>query len=397
MANNGKTTRRLSSTLGQPGATAVSAVLAAGSTKEFANGRISSRRAFRTGPASNAHSARLTQPWHPIVLAALLIVLLGASDTPEERRARIAALPPAEQQQLLARQERFSRLPQPEQEKLRRLDEELSGSSRQVELRQVMAAYHDWLKTLNPSQRDQLRQLPPAARLARVKELREQESKRSRHLLAEPDLQEVRKWLIEIARAEMPAEDRADIERQPEALQEMSLLWHAGNWFRQRDMRQQYWRRIFTSERIEFLNSSLSPEAQQMVVERPESEGFNGRRWLVFSWVQQFFAELKTQRPEFPSPEEMREALLSVFEKDLTKEQRERLMTLSREQRMRELGEEYMRKLGGQGFQPPRREQRREERREQRPLRRGDNPPADADGQNGPNPGGEPPSGDSSS
>ena len=378
MANNGETLRRAAAlgrpgaTLGHPGATAVSAVRNAGDFEENAHGGISPHRAVQSELPRNANSARLTQPWHPIVLLALLF-LLGAADTLAERRARIAALPPAEQQQLLARQERFHRLPPAEQEKLRRLDEQLAGSTRQAELRTVMAAYHEWLKTLNPSQRDQLRQLPPAARVARIKELREQESKRNVDRLAEVDYAPLRTWLLALIPPSLTDEQRKELEQRPEAERENYVLFIAGQTFRTRPgQRLPDWaklRELLTEDRVNELRATLSAPAQQQLDARADWDGPYSKRWLVITWVWQWLAHLESQRPEFPSPEEMREALLEYFENDLSDERRERLMTLSREQRMRELSEEYWRSQGAQGFSPSRRDQRREERREQRPPR----------------------------
>ena len=380
MANNGQTTFRRAATLDRPGATAVSAVCAAGGIEEDANGRVSTCRAVRTEFPGNANSARLTQPWHPIVLLALLF-LLGAADTPAERRARIAALPPAEQQQLLARQERFNRLPPAEREKLRRLDEQLTGSPRQAELRTVMAAYHDWLKTLNPSQRDQLRQLPPAARVTRVKELREQELKRNSDRLAEVDYAPLRTWLLALIRPNLTDEQRKDMEERPEAERENFVLIIAGQTFRTRPgQRLPDWaslRELLAEDRVNELRETLSASAQQQLDARTDWDGPYSKRWLVITWVWQWLGHIESQRPEFPSPEEMREALLGYFESDLFDERRERLMTLSREQRMRELSEEYWRSQGAPAFPQSRREQRREERREQRPPRGDVNAPSE--------------------
>ncbi|HEV3137664.1 MAG TPA: hypothetical protein VGZ26_07160, partial [Pirellulales bacterium] len=123
----------------------------------------------------------------------------SASDDLAGRRLQIEHMTPAEQQDLLRRQERFSTLPLEEQQRLRSLQASLDADPHARQLEQVLKHYHEWLKTLSPGQRAELADLGPADRVARIKRIRQQQEfarqqARRAELLSTKDVQEIVRW-----------------------------------------------------------------------------------------------------------------------------------------------------------------------------------------------------------
>jgi hypothetical protein len=96
-----------------------------------------------------------------------------------DRRARIEALDPAQKQELLNHEEKFLKLEPSEQERLRRLSQELEQDPQGPELRRVMQRYYDWLKALPPYQRAELQELPPEERIKRVRAILADQSRKA--------------------------------------------------------------------------------------------------------------------------------------------------------------------------------------------------------------------------
>ena len=119
-------------------------------------------------------------------------MLFGASgnaataDDSQSPRERVASMTDAEKEALRRKQERFEQLDPARQEELRQLHRRLERTPGADRLRQVMARYDEWLKTLSPGQRADLLELPPADRIARIKEIQQQqESRRVREITAQ--------------------------------------------------------------------------------------------------------------------------------------------------------------------------------------------------------------------
>ncbi len=99
-------------------------------------------------------------------------------ESPAERRERIENMSPAEKAELLRQKERFDGLDAAEQERLVELHRQIEAHPESDKLRGVMERYYQWLQTLRPYERDELRRLPPEERIARIKELRQHQGKR---------------------------------------------------------------------------------------------------------------------------------------------------------------------------------------------------------------------------
>ena len=108
---------------------------------------------------------------------------LAQSDL-EVRRQRIESLSPSEKRELIAKKDRFDRLPDAEQERLRQLDEQIRNDPRAAELEQVLERYGQWLATLSSKDRAALQEMAPQDRLVRIQQLRQSEA-------GSPSLQDV--------------------------------------------------------------------------------------------------------------------------------------------------------------------------------------------------------------
>ena len=117
--------------------------------------------------------------WLAVIgVGVLWVGVLRAEESPEARRARIENMDAAEQEQLLRSRERFAGLEPAERERLRRIHREIDDDPHAGKLRVVMHRYYEWLKTLTPYQRAELRELPPAERIERIKQLRQEQADR---------------------------------------------------------------------------------------------------------------------------------------------------------------------------------------------------------------------------
>lgn len=96
-------------------------------------------------------------------------------ETDAQRRTRLASLSAEQKESLLQKKERFEALTMDEQERLRKLHEEINSSPKAERLQGVLHQYHDWFKTLNSSQQAELKSLSPEKRLAKIKEIQGQQ------------------------------------------------------------------------------------------------------------------------------------------------------------------------------------------------------------------------------
>ncbi len=95
------------------------------------------------------------------------------ADLLPERRTEVAALTPAAKEQLRHQYARFATLPPEQQQRLRDFDVELSAADDGPQLRETLRRYSDWLRTVSLADRNELLKMAgdPERRLHRVKEL----------------------------------------------------------------------------------------------------------------------------------------------------------------------------------------------------------------------------------
>ena len=83
-------------------------------------------------------------------------------------QARLASMSPEQLEQLLRNRDKFEMLTAEEQNKLRRLDQELHQQPNAEQLMQTLRGYHEWLSTLRSRERAQLKDLEPVARISEI-------------------------------------------------------------------------------------------------------------------------------------------------------------------------------------------------------------------------------------
>ena len=243
-----------------------------------------------------------------------------------------------ERKELQSKQERFYRLDEQEQDRLRRLHEELSQDPEAVQLQRVMQRYASWLQTLPSGARADLLSLPPADRVAETKRLlQEQTASRMRSYvsrkLSDADLRTIANWMEEIVKRREPE----ILERSPMLKEHVSQI---------RDPKRRIQALVFMTQRagfrrdwlkptaddIERLKSQLSPEAQEDL-EQAKSEGHLPE--LAEAWMR------AAMFSRFAGPPVDREQLRKFYEEELDPDQRAYLESLPPERMRSELVKMY--------------------------------------------------------
>ncbi len=163
-----------------------------------------------------------------IGLAMLAVAATVAFDTPAgspELINRLRNLTASEKQELERKRDRFYRLPEQEQQRLRALHAQLEASPDGPRLRQVMERYANWLRELPAGQRAELLSLPRDSRRDQIQRLlQQQEAGRMRHYVAgamsDDDLKVIVGWMEDYL---VEREDQL-LERLPELRQRWDSL-----------------------------------------------------------------------------------------------------------------------------------------------------------------------------
>ncbi len=298
------------------------------------------------------------------------VALLGAcfvcapaagGDDLATRREQVERMPPAEQQDLLRKQERFAELPSEEQERLRTLQAALDADPHHDELQQVLFRYHEWLKTLTPTQRSELADLPPQERVQQIKKIQRQQhmAREQAHLnevLSKKDLTAIVQWVEDLAwqRRErlltgMSESQRKGFDGTDEHRQRRILLYRA--LASERARRSKGGASLLGVEPadIEKLASELSPPARQ---ELTEASGLPAQRKLLHGWVNVAVHRLDPSHAGRRLGPLAGEDLAQFLQHDVPEPQRERLLKMPREQMLEELRTMYYSRPRGE-FGPP--------------------------------------------
>lgn len=276
--------------------------------------------------------------------------LVEAEETLAQRRARIESMDAAGKERLRKAQLRFEALDPAEQEGLRELSKKIQAHPHCDELLAVMEQYCEWVNTLSVYERDALRELTPAERIEKIKELREDQANRRRtwsggrsrfggerlRKLASKEQAVLGRWIDEYVAGNVPKLlDALPEPRRKELLEELKRVkddgegrrkLFAGLWMR--------WQLADSSRPIpvdeaalEQLRSELSGETREWLDKlSPEA-----RRRLVGGLIGAFVF--------LNSQEELSEHL----QKELTPEERDRLTNLPAEQARQQLWWYYVR------------------------------------------------------
>jgi hypothetical protein len=278
-----------------------------------------------------------------VVLVLAVLAQAGWSgDEWSDRRQRIEAMTPAEKEDLRRRQERFATLEPVEQERLRRLHRELEADPEADQLRRVMDRYHQWLMTLSSYHRAELQQLEPAERIKRIKTMLDEQSQRDAKRLGPQDLATLTGWMERYAaRYEarflemLPENQRQNYQKAVPSMRPRLLFGMV--WWR--------WQKWGTpkmpglsEEDLSDLKSVLSPEARAHVEGKAPGE----QRMVVNGWIRQAVQHHMASLDLKSQPGISDEDLARFFEKELTDQQRDHLLSLPNEEMQRELRQLYV-------------------------------------------------------
>lgn len=302
--------------------------------------KISADGLFATDQAlKSPGAAALATPAEPA--AAKRPPALKADEPIAARRERVAAMSPEEKEQLLHKERRFLELAADDQQRLRDLHAALQTDPQAAPWWTVMLRFHDWLVDLPTPQRGELLRLEGDDRVARIKQLqREQASLLSRQLSPQ-DMDAVVRW------TEQRILDKMDsvAKRKLEQFSELDRRRHVIYFTTQR------WKELgpgnlppVTPDEVRKLLDMLSPAARQQLQQALDQPQKFQLQQLVAGWVRQslgqFLAAQVGQRMQLAEATD--ERLKKFFEEELSKSERERLLSLPAEVMQRELRRAYM-------------------------------------------------------
>jgi hypothetical protein len=272
-------------------------------------------------------------------------------------RKSIAQLKPHEQRDLLRKYERYSAMPAEEQQHLRDLQAQISNDPNSGRLYQVLARYHEWLKTITPSERAALSEMAPADRVAEIKRIhRRQEDAQRLQPLTREDRREIRNWidqLVDQHRGELVASIsdryRKAFEEADPLQKRMALVYLIfGRRGRESESR-------VTQVDIDRLAAVLSPSARGELAKAGtlEAKGKLVRGWILASLRR--YESWQGGRRDNPV---VAEELLQFLQNDVPQAERERLLKMPREEMLRELRKMYFEqgrgpRRGSEGFRGP--------------------------------------------
>jgi hypothetical protein len=284
----------------------------------------------------------------------LTLLTLGASPdvaTSElaARSQRVAEMDPAQQQELLRKFERFETLSPAEQDRLRKLQAEITADPNSQRLLEILERYHEWLKTITPAQRAKLADLSAKQRVREIEHiLRAQRDAQRLEPLTPQDMHEIRRWvddLIDKYREELveslPSRYRSWYDRQTDpGSKQMTLVFPLFGYSRERDIDSK-----ITSGDIDELAGKLSNTAQ---TELAKAESLEEKQKLVGGWM---FASMRRSwswhRGRRSNPV-VTEELLQFLQNDVPPTDRQRLLKLPRDEMLQELRKMYFERSFGE-------------------------------------------------
>lgn len=297
---------------------------------------------------------RRLAPW--LLLGVLPILRSAAAAegdlTLDEQRQQLASMSAEEKRELQRNQERFKALPPEERQRLRELHGQLAHDADSEPLWHVLEGYTRWLKTLSSGQRADLLNLPPAERIAKIKQLlQQQESARLRGLitseLSDQDVKAIAQWMDDLVERRMP-QLLAEMPMLRERLQgtedrsrKRVLVMMALRNLPRKDLLQP------SPQEIEDLKSRLSASArQQLEAAEKKGEGADfARRFVRAAMLSRRFV-----------PPVDKEKLRQFYEESLPSQKREELESMPPERMRAELTRLYMEhrfRQRGDADQPP--------------------------------------------
>lgn len=279
----------------------------------------------------------------------------NAEKNDRNRASQIEAMTPEQKENLLKKKERFDALSPQEREKLRQLHAAISSQPNANQLQDALRRYNEWLKTLTTAQQAEVTSLPADKRIAKIKEI--QQNQLQFHFfevaarLEMEDLNTLNAWMEDfVSRRESEILSKIDSNLAVRVVSTLDpaarrkLLLNGVFWSRRKPGATDF--PMPSDEDFKRLAAQLSPTLQSHLALQKTDDN---RRALIMTCAG--YAHFSRSRPRPPSDEE-----LGKFYATLPVEERERLDRLDRRQMKWELTGHYWRsRFPGRpgGWRPP--------------------------------------------
>ncbi len=271
------------------------------------------------------------------------------------RRQRVERMSPEAKEQLLHAEDRFTASPAGEQQRLRRLYEDVRNDPDAERLRAIMHAYHEWLKLLPALTWAELAEGETDERIALVKKhLQEEERWGGGWRLNAADLAALRSWMDDCATRHeadykntlTTKKERQQFSEHNEAIRHQMMLnylhWH---WQIPSSRKLPL---LMTTQDLAWLGERLSPEAEKRLAGKMPQQ----QSRIVAVWLRQSFRRaFEERRPHGPLSRNDDERLAEFFEKDLSDAERDRLLAMPGEEMQWALQRQFL--LRSRPPQPP--------------------------------------------
>jgi anti-sigma factor RsiW len=276
------------------------------------------------------------------------------ADSLAQRRDRIKAMSTAQKENLLNRQQQFSKLEPAERQRVRQLHDQLRNDPEAARLREVLTRYYQWLTALPEFRQLQLKEAPPEQRIQQIKKIQQTQAASAASQLDPPDREALRLWIDRYVRQHearllemVPANYRRNVSK---VTPEMRHRWVLALIY-------QRWKRVgapalaaLGSGELASLRAGLSPPTRARLEALPTD-----KQWqMVAEWIGQVSVKRPSAGPRLPNLDEQ---LAHFFEFHLDDETRDRLMSLpgdEMQQRLRDRFDRFQHPNKAPASHPPR-------------------------------------------
>ncbi len=271
-----------------------------------------------------------------ILLAALALTLTPLAMTGGlSNQQRFEQLGSEELSEIKNQKRRYDAMPEPKQQRLRQLHEQLAGHPDRDALMATMRAYYDWLGKLESnSRRARLKSLETVERVEEVRSIRLRQAEQFfGYELPRGDVQKLFGWTAEFVKQNDEQIEKLFNERMDES-ERGNRSAARRQWMARRpdiqflvlyNFHPEQALSLIDNDDLNQLKSSLSSEANQKLDEQPDD---TARKRLVYRWV---VSAIEAQRR--PPPWDLR----NFYEIEMSAEQKERVDNMDRQQREREI------------------------------------------------------------
>lgn len=235
----------------------------------------------------------------------------------QQRRKQIAAMGPAEKDQLRRKWEWFQNASPEVRDQLRQLEAEVRRDPQRDQLEAIMQRHHEWFESLPPATQRSLRQLDPGQRLEMVEQIRRRQS--ATRMLANDELRDIMRVMFEFAVQRFGRDpDKAGWIRgsKGEGRPRMNE-WMAGRLMDQMD-----------EEQFAKVVEKLHPDSRKAL---QAAGSFEDQRAQLAGWIHHTVSQRYRQYGQVPDEE------LRTYFLELSPSQRDRLEALPPEQMKKEL------------------------------------------------------------